>query len=65
VSMFTFDSWCSWFGLTGSLGSGYGMPSSHAQFMGYFFAFSTLYLCTRYHDIWLLQAVTFGVLTCI
>ncbi|KAJ2044312.1 hypothetical protein GGI08_007140 [Coemansia sp. S2] len=29
------------------LGDGYGMPSSHAQFMGFFVMFSTVYLETR------------------
>ncbi|CAG8537247.1 2686_t:CDS:2 [Paraglomus brasilianum] len=32
---------------TDKLGDGYGMPSSHAQFVGYFAVFSILHLYTR------------------
>ncbi|KAJ2439721.1 hypothetical protein GGF42_007861 [Coemansia sp. RSA 2424] len=43
------------------LGDGYGMPSSHAQFMGFFVMYSLLYLETRITtNVWHKGAVQLG-----
>lgn len=46
------------------LGSGYGMPSNHGQFMGFFSIFTVMYLETRIatSNIWLKRIVQVGAI---